>query len=263
MNPPPGISRARRALATLIDGIVIFCLFILVIGIYYAGLTLIGTEVAQAVDQYCNKVESTPAQQIPKSMLYLEFGCLFIPWLYYVQLESSRWRGTLGKRIMGLKVVNFDGNSISVIRATLRFFFAVLRVAIFFCMISFWFSVPMIIGADQSSKTVDYFGATGAGMMFLLVFFRSGKRGQRLQDFCTRTRVVPRSWEPDVIDASTPTAKPMTDTPKTDGIFKFTYRLLWIAIFIVPAYYIYREAKPDIGINSSPATTNTTSSSKP
>jgi uncharacterized RDD family membrane protein YckC len=43
-------------------------------------------------------------------------------WLYDALLTSSSWQGTVGKRVLGLKVTDLQGNRISFGRATGRFF---------------------------------------------------------------------------------------------------------------------------------------------
>ena len=51
------------------------------------------------------------------------FGGLFsFIWLYFALLESSPWQATVGKKILGLKVVHLDGSRISFGRATARYF---------------------------------------------------------------------------------------------------------------------------------------------
>jgi uncharacterized RDD family membrane protein YckC len=52
---------------------------------------------------------------------------LFVPfWLYYAIQESSARQATFGKRILGLRVVDNDGQRISFSRASARFFGKVL-----------------------------------------------------------------------------------------------------------------------------------------
>lgn len=51
--------------------------------------------------------------------------CL-LSWLYWAFCESSSWQGTVGKRALGLKVVDVEGQRISFGRATLRFFAQIL-----------------------------------------------------------------------------------------------------------------------------------------
>jgi len=43
-------------------------------------------------------------------------------WVYFAVLESSPWRATLGKKALGLSVVDLAGNRISFARASGRFF---------------------------------------------------------------------------------------------------------------------------------------------
>ena len=43
-------------------------------------------------------------------------------WLYFAFQESSSWRATLGKRLLGLYVGNKDGRPVGVWQASLRFF---------------------------------------------------------------------------------------------------------------------------------------------
>jgi uncharacterized RDD family membrane protein YckC len=56
------------------------------------------------------------------SVLLFEGCALFGLWLYYAILESSAWQGTVGKKVLGLRVTDLSGNRISFGRATGRFF---------------------------------------------------------------------------------------------------------------------------------------------
>ena len=47
---------------------------------------------------------------------------LVLEWLYYSLMESSAWQGTLGKKALGLRVTDLQGNRVSFGRATGRFF---------------------------------------------------------------------------------------------------------------------------------------------
>jgi uncharacterized RDD family membrane protein YckC len=47
-------------------------------------------------------------------------------WVYFAVMESSPWRATLGKKALGLEVVDLDGKRISFARASGRFFAKVL-----------------------------------------------------------------------------------------------------------------------------------------
>jgi uncharacterized RDD family membrane protein YckC len=43
-------------------------------------------------------------------------------WVYFAVLESSSWRATIGKKVLGLEVVDLNGHRLSFPRASGRFF---------------------------------------------------------------------------------------------------------------------------------------------
>jgi uncharacterized RDD family membrane protein YckC len=47
-------------------------------------------------------------------------------WVYFSVSESSRWKATIGKKVLGLEVVDLAGNRVSFARASLRFFAKIL-----------------------------------------------------------------------------------------------------------------------------------------
>jgi uncharacterized RDD family membrane protein YckC len=47
---------------------------------------------------------------------------LLMCWVYEAVLLSSPWQATIGKRVCGLKVTDYDGNRVSFARATGRYF---------------------------------------------------------------------------------------------------------------------------------------------
>jgi uncharacterized RDD family membrane protein YckC len=47
---------------------------------------------------------------------------LMLSWIYYASMESSTWQATLGKKILGLRVMDLAGNRITFARASGRFF---------------------------------------------------------------------------------------------------------------------------------------------
>lgn len=61
-------------------------------------------------------------------------------WLYFSLCESSSWQGTVGKKVLGLKVTDMNGDRISFGNATGRHFGKILSVLILgigFIMIAF------------------------------------------------------------------------------------------------------------------------------
>ena len=78
-------------------------------------------------------------------------------WPYFAWMECSAWQGTLGKRIVGIRVAGTEGHRMSFLGASVRFFGKVL-----FCL-------PFFIG-------------------FFAVLF--GKRNQALYDLAARSVVL-------------------------------------------------------------------------
>jgi uncharacterized RDD family membrane protein YckC len=60
---------------------------------------------------------------------------LVVTWLYYALMESSSWQGTLGKRLLGIKVTDLNGDRISFARATGRHFAKIISSLI--CLVGF------------------------------------------------------------------------------------------------------------------------------
>ena len=54
----------------------------------------------------------------------------FVGWLYFAGMESSARQATLGKSAMGLVVTDINGNRISFLRATGRYFAKILSALI-------------------------------------------------------------------------------------------------------------------------------------
>lgn len=55
---------------------------------------------------------------------------IFILWAYNAGMESSPWRGTIGKRLMGLEVSDEGGNRISFLKATGRYFGKIISIVV-------------------------------------------------------------------------------------------------------------------------------------
>jgi uncharacterized RDD family membrane protein YckC len=146
--PPPGWLYAgfsRRALAFTIDQFILLVLVIILM-MPLAVLLGIGSMIAWPFVTIFFLPPVLPLSTI-------------IGWLYFAMQESGRHRGTIGKRICGLSVVDYAGNRITFGRATLRFFGKFLSSAI------------MLIG-------------------FIMAAFT--ERHQALHDFIAETLVVNR-----------------------------------------------------------------------
>lgn len=57
---------------------------------------------------------------------------LFIAWPYYAIMESSKKQATVGKIVLGIIVTDLNGNKISFVRATGRFFAQYISTIILF-----------------------------------------------------------------------------------------------------------------------------------
>ncbi len=55
------------------------------------------------------------------SFLFMQIISIVLPWLYYALTESSAWQATVGKKVLGLEVTDIDGDRISFLRATGRY----------------------------------------------------------------------------------------------------------------------------------------------
>ena len=126
-----------RFLALLIDGIIIG----IPIGIIS---TVLSAMMAVRVIQKTSRDNTFNPGMAADAMgtFFAGFGfimiiSLLITWAYFALMESSGWQGTLGKRILSIKVTDLNGNRISLKKATLR-----LLVKTF---ISGWFLIGYIM----------------------------------------------------------------------------------------------------------------------
>ena len=115
-----------RVLAYIIDNLIMSFVFVPVFLVI--GLVMIGS----GMDQ-----ESLEFQ-------FLNLGSnvvsLFGGWLYHAFMESSSWQGTVGKKVLGLRVTDMNGNRVSFGRATGRYFGKILSgmiCGIGFLMVAF------------------------------------------------------------------------------------------------------------------------------
>lgn len=104
----------RRAVAFLIDS--------LIIGIISSVLYIIvlGTQFFKLIAQDPQTMDPTAFLPIMGSMILFQILTFVFLWLYYALQESGKAQATLGKRVMGIKVVGADGGRISFWRATGR-----------------------------------------------------------------------------------------------------------------------------------------------
>lgn len=110
-----------RFLAYLIDAILLGAVF------FPVGFALGIAMIAGGIDP--NSPEWTSVNMLINGLSILA------GWLYQSLLESSSWQGTAGKKLLGLKVTDLDGNRIAFGKATGRYFGKILSGMI--CFIGF------------------------------------------------------------------------------------------------------------------------------
>ncbi len=77
----------------------------------------------------------TDGRRLVAKITGIAFSVL-VRWFYFAGCESSVWQGTVGKKILGIRVTDMFGNRISFGRATVRFFGRILSTV---CLgLGFW-----------------------------------------------------------------------------------------------------------------------------
>jgi len=137
-----------RVAAALIDGIIIWIIFAVLVVV--VGLLGVGS-----LDSLVTAGESAV---ITMAIVY-NLLTIVAQWLYYALQESSGAQATLGKRAVGIVVTDLDGERVSFMRATGRYFGKILS------------SIILLIG-------------------FIMVAFTQKKQG--LHDIVANTLVVKR-----------------------------------------------------------------------
>ena len=103
-----------RAVALLIDGLILGVMFAVVGGIFAA---LVGFNITDAED-----ISDAEAIAAGGFGLILVVVMIVVAWLYEALLTSSAQGATWGKQAMGLRVLRGDGARLSFGRATARYF---------------------------------------------------------------------------------------------------------------------------------------------
>ena len=162
--------------------------------------------------------------------------------IYFAGLESSRFQGTLGKKILGIIVTDTNGNKISLLQATGRYF----AKAFFFII---WI-IAFVIGAMGSStgnKESPYFVIAGllfiVGLIlgvigYLMAGFTPQK--QALHDILSRCLVV-------------------NGSPQSQTIPKIT--LMVLAVALISSRIIFAQVPAKISDNKDNEFSSSSSSS--
>jgi len=108
----PFATFTRRAAALLIDGPIAFVIAVILSTILMLPWTVPAALAAKPVD----------FQEESLARLSIQALSVFGVFLYFTVLESSRWQGTPGKRLMGLRVTTLDGGRVGFARSCARNF---------------------------------------------------------------------------------------------------------------------------------------------
>jgi uncharacterized RDD family membrane protein YckC len=136
MEPPAHIVYAGfwlRLVAHFIDVIIFLGVLTLLAMIVFGPF---GIYLAQQKSAGNGDAINTPSGGMLVILVCLELlfygGATVGGWLYFAILESGKWQGTLGKRVLGLRVTGIDGQHISFGRASGRYFAKIISGMTFF-----------------------------------------------------------------------------------------------------------------------------------
>jgi uncharacterized RDD family membrane protein YckC len=129
--PPPPVWDARptgtpavayggfwiRVVAYIIDAVVLGIASSVLFGLF--GISLVPTDFSN--------------YDLPQSFVWINLAWVAVVWLYFALLESAPRGATIGKMALGLRVVTGDGQQLSFLNATGRYFAKILS-GMFFCI---------------------------------------------------------------------------------------------------------------------------------
>ena len=99
-----------RFVAYIIDAIVM-------VAVQYVILMVLGLDEALTGGFSEETATLSAGQSLTANVISIVLG-----WLYFAVLESGSWQATLGKKALGMVVTDVDGQRISFLRATGRYF---------------------------------------------------------------------------------------------------------------------------------------------
>ncbi len=109
-----------RFIAALIDGVIIWVVQMVLVT---PLLGVIGFSAMKASEGDLSEAQAIGmAGALIGTMLLTWLLSLVAGWLYYALMESSKFQGTVGKLVLGIVVTDMEGNRISFLRATGRYF---------------------------------------------------------------------------------------------------------------------------------------------
>lgn len=148
-----------RLVASMIDGIIIgipITIIAFILGIFSVFSTLESSsfDSSYSGDYYYEESMAGMDAAIIVTQLIIMVLSLVIGVLYYAGMHASKWQGTLGKIIVGIKVTDLNGQRISFLRALGRYFATILSSILYIGYIIAAFTEKKQSLHDFVAKTV-------------------------------------------------------------------------------------------------------------
>lgn len=115
----------RRAVALIVDTLIVLVPTLLIFGPVLAGQVF-------SLGVTPSELSAAQASLMGATLLSWQLVIGILLWLYFAWFESSSKQATWGKQLLGIKVVDKNGQRISFARATGRFFGKILSYVIFY-----------------------------------------------------------------------------------------------------------------------------------
>ena len=82
--------------------------------------------------KYSSESSFSLQHDLADQLTYYTMSIIFaiVLWCYYAGMESSPWRGTIGKKLVGLEVSDLRGKRVSFAKATGRYFGKIISIVI-------------------------------------------------------------------------------------------------------------------------------------
>jgi uncharacterized RDD family membrane protein YckC len=142
----------KRLLAVLIDVLVIVPFII--IGINVVDKTFKLPVTPEFSNGFTIKIDNWAKEHIWQLIALYSLTKLIIVYFYFTLLESSVWQGTIGKRLLKIRVADMQGKRISFKRATIRFLSKILSAQLLFGYIMILFTSKKQGLHDLIAKTI-------------------------------------------------------------------------------------------------------------
>jgi len=110
-----------RFVAHMIDGLLVGCI-VLAIFLPLAILTGTAAHLHGLEHMRGNHLDPEVVAAILTLVFTLAGASVLATWLYYAYSESSSWQATVGKHVMSIYVTDLNGNHITFLHATGRYF---------------------------------------------------------------------------------------------------------------------------------------------